>query len=178
MLKPVTDLSFAAVGSGIERFAIAARATIRWWRSDSTQAALRQTIHDAFESWGRVVRKTRVPTRHGVLEFFGNQVLIGAIAWTAALIAGSLVRNFLEVRNFRNLWGLTASGSRTLVSAGDYERIVTLTSYSAGLVMLILVRHLILRLIAEFRALRQERAQGARATGPSIHLKMRARPVD
>jgi hypothetical protein len=37
---------------------------------------------------------------------------------------------------------------------------MTLTGYAAGLVMLILVRHLLLRSIAEFRSLRLERAQG------------------
>jgi hypothetical protein len=44
------------------------------------------------------------------------------------------------------------------VSADDYELIVNVASYSAGLIMLILARYLILRLIAEFHGLRRERA--------------------
>jgi hypothetical protein len=44
------------------------------------------------------------------------------------------------------------------VSADDYELIMNVASYSAGLIMLIMARYLILRLIAEFHALRRERA--------------------
>jgi hypothetical protein len=100
-----------------------------------------------------------MPTWNGILEFFGKQVFINALAWTAGLMAAGLVKSFFEARGIRNFWGLTASSSRTLVSADDYQMIMTLTSYSAGLIMLIVSRHLVLRLIAEFRALRLERGQ-------------------
>jgi hypothetical protein len=53
---------------------------------------------DFFESWRRVARKTRMPTREGVAAFFGNQVLVNAVAWTAGLIAAGLVRSFFEVK--------------------------------------------------------------------------------
>jgi hypothetical protein len=134
------------------------RASIRWWRSEETQDALRYAIVDFVESWDRVVRKAKKPTREGVMRFMGNQVLINTVAWTAGVTAAGLVKNFFEVRSFRNLWGLTAPGSRSLVSADDYELIVNVASYSAGLIMLIMARYLILRLIAEFHALRRERA--------------------
>lgn len=117
-----------------------------------------QTAVDVGESFARVVRKTQMPSREGVLGFFGNQVLVNAVAWTAGVLAATLVRNFFEVKGFRNLWGLVSS--RNVVSADDYRLIVTLASYSAGLSMLILMRHLVLRLVAEFRSLRVERAQG------------------
>ena len=61
-----------------------------------------------------------------------------------------------------------------IVSAADYELIVRATSYSAGLVTLILMRQLVLRLFAEFHALRRERMaetrdreRGARSSQPS-----------
>jgi hypothetical protein len=138
----------------------ASRGAIRWWGGDAIQRAIRQAIADVFESWVRVARKIHMPTRKGILGFFGNQVLINAVAWTAGVTAAGLVKNFFEVKGFRNLWGLIAPRSRTLVSADDYQMIMTLMGYSAGLIMLILVRHLILRLIAEFHSLRLERAQG------------------
>jgi len=128
-------------------------------RGDTIQQGIRRGIADVFESWVRVARKTHLPTRKGIFEFFGNQVLINAVAWTAGVVAAGLVRSFFEVRGFRNLWGLIAPKSRTLVSAGDYQTIMTLMSCSAGLVMLILVRHLILRSITEFRSLRLERVE-------------------
>ena len=140
---------------------------VSWWRSDSTRHAVGQTLADLFESGSRVARKTHMPTRSGVLEFFGNQVLINTVAWTAGLVAASLMKHFFEVKSLRNLWGLTASRHRTLVSPDDYQLIVTLASYSAGLVMLILVRHFILRSIAEFRSLRIERERVAGASGPA-----------
>jgi hypothetical protein len=137
---------------------VSIRALIRWWRCEETQDALRFAILDFVESWERVVRKTERPTREGVLRFLGNQVLINTVAWTAGVAAAGFVKNFFEVRGFRNLWGLTAPGSRSLVSADDYALIVNVASYSAGLIMLILARYLILRVVAEFHALRRERA--------------------
>lgn len=140
---------------------------VRRWRRDAIERAIRQAIADFFESWVRVARKTHLPTRRGILEFFGNQVLVNAVAWTAAVTAAGLVKNFFEVRGFRNLWGLMAPRSRTLVSPDDYQVIMTLAGYSAGLIMLILVRYLVLRLISEFHSLRLERVQGegARVVG-------------
>lgn len=134
---------------------------LRWWHSEPVRSARRQAVADFFESWARVVRKTRMPTRQGVLGFLGNQVMINTVAWTAGLLAAGFVANFFEVRGFENLWGLTASRDRTLVSADDYRAIMRLTSYGAGLVMLITVRHLILRVVTEFHALRSERAEAA-----------------
>lgn len=127
------------------------------------RGALRQTLADLLECWGRVLRKTRMPSREGVVAFLGNQVLVNTVAWTAGVLAAALVRSFFEVKGVRNLWGLTASRHRSLVSADDYHLIMTLASYAAGLLMLILMRHLVLRLVAEFHALRRERARGAGA---------------
>lgn len=159
MLRQSAESVPVAVRGRVLGISDGTRAPIRWWRSGAIQCATRRAIADFFESCARVVRKTHVPTRKGVLAFFGNQVLINAVAWTAGVIAAGFVKNFFEVKGFRNLWGLTASRSRTLVSADDYHLIMTLTSYAAGLIMLILVRHLILRLITEYHSLRLERAQ-------------------
>lgn len=136
-------------------------------RRGLANAVVRQTLADFAESGWRVVRRIRVPTPRGVVAFFGNQVLVNTVAWTAGLLAAGLVQRSFEVRSFRNLWGLTASSSRSLVSADDYRTIMTLTSYGAGLVMLILIRHLILRLIAEFRCIRLERLQHAGTSDPT-----------
>jgi hypothetical protein len=125
-----------------------------------------------------------VPTRDGVLGFFANQLVVNAVAWTAALTAAGLVGRFFEVRSFRNLWGLTASSHRSLVSAEAYRLIMSLASYSVGLVMLILVRHLILRSLAELRLLRRERSHAdgrsilpQRAPNPAAG-RGRAEPLD
>jgi len=160
--QPAESLPLAA-RSCARDVSVRVRAASRWWRSGATQRAIRQAISDLFESCGRIARKTHMPTQKGMLGFFGNQVLINTVAWTAGVMAASLVENFFEARGFRNLWGLTASGNRTLVSVDDYRVIITLASYSAGLVMLILMRHFILRLLTEFRSLRLERVRGDRA---------------
>jgi hypothetical protein len=129
---------------------------------------LAPALADIFESGTRVVRKARMPTRRGVLEFLGNQVLVSTVAWTAGLMAGRLVHSFFEVRSFRNLWGLASANGRALVSPDDYRAITALTSFFAGLVMLIVVRHFLLRLITEFRALRLERAMGLQSSSRSV----------
>ena len=132
-------------------------AALRWWQRDATQNTIRQAIADFFESWARVVRKTHVPTRESTMRYFGNQLVVNAAAWTAALLAARVVKTFFEVKGIRTHWGLAASRDRTLVSADDFQLIMSLASYTAGFIMLILVRHLLLRLISEFRSLRIER---------------------
>jgi hypothetical protein len=118
---------------------------------------LRQTLLDMIESGRRVARQLHRPTRKGVAAFFGAQLAVDTAGWTAGLIAAALVSRFFEVKGLRNLWGLAAHGDRMIVSAADYELIVRGTSYSAGLMTLILMRKLVLRLFAEFHALRRER---------------------
>jgi len=147
------------------------RTAIAWWRSDAAQDELHRATADFVESARRVARKTQMPTRDGVVAFFWNQILINAVAWTVGVFAAGLVKHFFEVRGFRNLWGLTASSTRSLVSADAYQTIMIVASYSAGLVMLILMRHLILRTIAELYALRLERAGGSPAAdgAPAAH---------
>jgi hypothetical protein len=140
------------------------RAAVGWSQNAGNRIALRQATADAFEGAARVVRSTRLPTRKGAVGFFTYQLLINSVAWTAGLIAAGLVTSFFEVRGLRNLWGLTASGSRTVVSADDYQLIMTLTSFCAGLLMMIFVRHFILRWIAEIRSLHQERERGQSAS--------------
>ncbi len=144
----------------------AIRVPSRRWRSDATRLAIGQALSDLVASCTRVVRKTRLPSAQGLLAFFGNQLLANAVAWTAGVMAAGMVETFFEARSIRNLWGLAAWGGRTLVSAGDYRMIVTLTSYTAGLIMLILMRHLVLRLVSEFRDLRLERNERDRASDP------------
>ena len=139
----------------------------RSWRSAATGLAIGQVFSDLVASGARVLRKTRLPSPQGLLAFFGNQLLANAVAWTAGVMAAGLVETFVEARSIRNLWGLAAWGGRTLVSADDYRTIMTLTSYTAGLVMMILMRHLVLRLVTEFRGLRLERNGRDRASDPS-----------
>jgi len=97
------------------------------------RGALRQATADAVEGAARVVRATRIPTRKTILDFLTHQVLVNSVAWTAGLIAAGVVTSLYEVRGLRNLWGVAASGSRTLVSGEDYHSIMTVTSFSAGL---------------------------------------------
>jgi len=107
-----------------------------------------------------------------MLGFFSYQLLTNSVAWTAGMIAAGLVTSFFEVRGLRNLWGLTASGSRALVSAEDYQLIMTLTSFCAGLLMMIIVRHFIFRWIDEIRSLQVERERGQ-----SVSSDVRSAPV-
>src|SRR5262249_59591144 len=124
-------------------------------------------LPDLVASCARLVRKTRLPSSQGVFAFFGNQLLANAVGWTAGVTAAGLVETFFEARSMRNLWGLAAWGGRTLVSADAYRVIMTLTSYTTGLVMLILMRHLVLRWFSEFRDLRLERSERDQASDPS-----------
>jgi len=118
-----------------------------------------QLLPDLVSSGARVVRKTRLPSRGGVLAFFGNQLWGNAVGWTAGVTSAGLVESFFEQRSMRNLWGLAAWGGRALVSADDYRVIMTVTSYTTGLVIMILMRHLVLRWVSEFRDLRLERGE-------------------
>ena len=92
--------------------------------------------------------------------------MANVVGWTAGVIAAGLVETFFEARSIRNLWGLAAWGGRTLVSADAYRAIMTATSYTAGLIMLISMRHLVLRLVTEFRDLRLERKNRLVRTTP------------
>ena len=145
-------------------FLAAVRIPGRTRRSDSIWRAIGGLLPDLVASCARVVRRARLPSRQGVVSFFGNQLWANAVAWTAGVMAAGLVETFFEARSIRNLWGLAAWGGRTLVSADDYRVIMTLTSYTAGLAMLILMRHLVLRWVTEFRDLRLERSERDRAS--------------
>lgn len=127
-----------------------------------------RSISDFFESCGRVVRKTHVPTSGSLLAFVGDQLLVNVVAWTAAGLGVLVVQRFFEAKGLRNLWGLAVWRDRTLVSADDYHVITTVTSYSVGLLMLLLVRHLVLRVIREFHALRRQRLRDERDTSPPV----------
>jgi hypothetical protein len=153
--------SVHGVASGVSD---ATREPSRCWRHEATQHAIRQVLLDLVESCARVASATRMPSRKGFLDFFGSQLLGNAVGWTAGVMAAGLVETFFEARSIRNLWGLAAWGGRTVVSADDYRVIMTLTSYTAGLIMLILMRHLVLRLATEFRDVRGERNGRERAS--------------
>lgn len=111
-----------------------------------------------------------------MLHFLTHQLLVNLVAWTAGLLAAGVVTEFFEVRSFRNLWGLMASGSRTLVSAEDYRLILSLASFGAGLLMMIFVRHFLLRWIDEIRGLRLERSPG-RSTASEVPSAPATLPV-
>lgn len=152
--------SVHGVASGVSD---ATREPSRCRRHDATQHAIRQVLLDLVESCARVASATRMPSRRRFLDFFGSQLLGNTVGWTAGVMAAGLVETFFEARSIRNLWGLAAWGGRTVVSADDYRLIMTLTSYTAGLIMLILMRHLVLRLATEFRDVRGERNGRERA---------------
>jgi hypothetical protein len=139
----------------------------RGWRADTIWRTTGHLLPDLVSSCARVVRKTRLPSREGALAFIGNQLGANVVAWTAGVMSARLVETFFEQRGMRNLWGLAAWGDRTLVSADDYRVIMTLTSYTTGLVMLILMRHLVLRWVSEFRDLRLERCERDQVSDPS-----------
>ena len=153
--------SVHGVASGVSD---ATREPGRCRQHEATQHAIRQVLLDLVESCARVASATRMPSRKGFLDFFGSQLLGNAMGWTAGVMAAGLVDTFFEARSMRNLWGLAAWGGRTLVSADDYRVIMNLASYSAGLIMLISTRHLVLRLVSEFRDLRGQRNGRARAS--------------
>ena len=136
-------------------------------RRSAARLAIGQLLSDLVASGARVLHKTRLPSPQGVLAFFGNQLVANAVAWTAGVMAAGLVETFFEARSIRNLWGLAAWGGRTLVSSDDYQMIAALTSYTAGLIMLIAMRHLVLRLVGEFRDLRLERNGRNRVSDPA-----------
>lgn len=125
------------------------------------RGALHRFGADLAEAVARVARKTHWPTWPGIAGYLGHQALANTLAWTAGVVTAELTKRYFEVRGLRNAWGLFASRHRTLVSADDYELILTVASYTAGLVMLMVVRHLVLRVITEFHGLRSERRRGA-----------------
>lgn len=137
---------------------------------DPAPGLFRGLVADLWESGARVARGIRLPRPAGIVGFFGNQLLVNAVAWTAGMVAVHLVQRFFEVRGFRNLWGLFASGDRSVVSGDEYRLITIVTSYTAGLLILIGIRHLALRMMAEFHDLRRVRAgrsprAGSRSAG-------------
>jgi hypothetical protein len=139
----------------------AAREAIRrswdWARSDEVRSALRAFATDAIKGGWRVVRSIRRPTREGVIDFFTHQLLVNVVGWMAGFITAYVVTQLFEVRGARNLWGLAASGDRSLVGADDYRLIMTITGFTVGLLTMLFVRHFLMRWIAETRTLRAER---------------------
>jgi hypothetical protein len=75
------------------------------------------------------------------------------------MAAAGLVTWFFEVRGLRNLWGVLPTGGRALVTAEDYQLILSLTSFCAGMSMMVFVRHILFRWIAEVRLVRRERVE-------------------
>jgi hypothetical protein len=132
-------------------------------RSVAAHPAVRTGCGDACEAAARLLRSMRLPTRKELLDFLGHQALVNAVAWCAGMAAAGLVTHFFEERGLRNLWGLIPSGHRALVSSEEYRLILSLASFCAGLSMMVFVRHVLLRWIAEVRAIRLERRAQARA---------------
>jgi hypothetical protein len=152
----------SAANSSLHHALGPSRTVVRLVQRESTRRALRQAAADSIKGAARVVRATQIPTRKGILDFLTYQLIVNAVAWTAGLFAAGLVTNFYEVKALRNLWGLTASGGRTLVSVEHYQSIMAVASFSAGLLMMIFVRHFLLHWIDEVRSLRLERVEGER----------------
>lgn len=90
---------------------------------------------------------------------------MNVVGWISGLATAHVVTQLFEVKGFRNLWGLAASGRRALVTPDDYRLIMTLTGFTVGLLMMLVVRHLLMRWISETRALRAERI-GCLTYGP------------
>ncbi len=119
---------------------------------------------DVVEGGWRVVQSIRWPTWGGAVDFFTHQVVVNLVGWMAGFATAHLVTRWFEVRGLRNLWGLVASGDRTLVSADHHRLIMTFTGFTVGLLMMLFVRHCLMRWIAETRSLRADRRGGHVAT--------------
>lgn len=139
-------------------------ALLRWIRAVKqatgrvvSHPAVRTGWNDSCEATVRLARLMRLPTRQELLDFLGYQALVNTVAWCAGLVAVGLVTRFFEERGLRNLWGLIPSGHRALVGPDDYRMILSLVSFCAGLTIMVFVRHVLLRWIAEVRAIRMER---------------------
>jgi len=151
----------AARPGSLDAVAATARTASSWARSDEARRAWRELAADVAEGGWRVVRSIRLPTVQGLLDFLSHQVLANVVGWLAGLAAAHIVTQLFAVRGFRNLWGLAGSGGRTLVSNDDYRVITTVTGFTVGLLMMLFVRHFLLRWIAETRVLRAARRGGA-----------------
>lgn len=160
--KPLTPVDLDRKGVAKRLSAVvqnAAGAVGRWTPNDFLRPTLRQSIEDACEGAVRLTRSFRLPTQREVSDFFGRQVLVNCVAWAAGMAAAGLVTWFFEVRGLGNLWGLLPTGGRTLVTAEDYQLILSLTSFCAGMSMMVFVRHILFRWIAEVRLVRRERVE-------------------
>jgi hypothetical protein len=156
-IGPLTTNLRPPINGPLPRVSRPIRAAVRWVQHDATQKAARHAVADAFEGASRLVLSTRLPSGQGLRDFVTHQILINSVAWTAGIAASGLVTRFFEVRGFRNLWGLTTPGSRKLVCANDYQLIMMAASFCSGLLMMILIRHFLLRWVEEVRSLRMER---------------------
>ena len=138
-----------------------------WLASKERAGELRRLGEDLVESVVRVARGFRVPTRTDLAKFAGNQLLVNAVAWTAAILSTRLVQRFFEEKSVRNLWGLLPPNDRSLLDRADFETLTIATSYTVGLLILVFVRHLVLRILNELRSLRRARAESEGAEGTS-----------
>jgi hypothetical protein len=148
--RPATIYLSAVLDRGIRAF----RQATGWV---AAHPAVRTSWRDACEATRRIARSIRFPTRQELLGFLGHQALVNTVAWCAGLAAAGLITWFFEERSLRNLWGLIPSGHRALVSPDDYRMLLSLASFCAGLTMMVFVRHVLLRWIAEVRVVRLER---------------------
>jgi len=133
------------------------RRASRWARSEEARLAASDVVADVAAGAWSVTSSIRLPTRQGLIDFFTHQVLVNMVGWMTGLATAHVVTRLFEVRGFRNLWGLAASDSRTLVSADDHRLITTLTGFTVGLLMMLFVRHFLMRWISETRAIRADR---------------------
>lgn len=112
---------------------------------------------DLIESIVRVGRGFRIPTRSDLVRFAGNQLLVNAVAWTAAIVSTRLVQRFFEEKSLGNLWGLLPPSDRSLLDPSEFATLMLVTSYAVGLFILVFVRHLVLRILTELREVRRLR---------------------
>jgi hypothetical protein len=89
-------------------------------------------------------------------HFVFEELLAVVAGWTAGLMSIRIVHSYFTTRNINNLWGLSKKDGRTLVSKDELERMEDITSYIAGLIMLLLVQFLIQRLVARLKVIREE----------------------
>jgi hypothetical protein len=136
-----------------------AGAVERWARNDFLRPALLQALEDGCEGAVRLTRSIRLPTQKEISDFLSRQALVNCVAWVSGMAAAGLVTWFFEVRGLRNLWGLLPAGGRTLVTAEDFQLILSLTSFCAGMSMMVFVRHILFRWLTEVRLVRRERVE-------------------
>jgi len=107
-----------------------------------------------------VVLGTKLPDRKDWGSFVFHQIIINGSGWTAGVLASDLVGSYFKTKSAKNLWGLKGRhDGKTMISKDDFEMYSWWASYIFGLIILILVRHIVIQTIEEFKKIRTNKEQ-------------------